>query len=101
MFCFPIETFNSTSFFQEQDFLIIVDVIGLQSFEKVAKVMERPFYMNPKKAVDFGVADKVRSFSDLEAITEKGLDVRSLDVLLFLSFCLPHRISVGVHGFKN
>lgn len=27
--------------------------------EKVAKVMERPFYMNPKKAVDFGVADKI------------------------------------------
>jgi len=31
----------------------------LQPVEKVAKVMERPFYMNPKKAVDFGVADKV------------------------------------------
>jgi ATP-dependent protease ClpP protease subunit len=28
-------------------------------FEKVAKVMERPFYMNPRKAVEFGVADKV------------------------------------------
>lgn len=31
----------------------------MQTIEKVAKVMERPFYMNPKKAVDFGVADKV------------------------------------------
>lgn len=30
-----------------------------QPFEKVAKVMERPFYMNPRKAVEFGVADKV------------------------------------------
>ncbi|KAG6541004.1 hypothetical protein Mapa_017577 [Marchantia paleacea] len=29
------------------------------SFEKVAKVMERPFYMNPTKAVEFGVADKI------------------------------------------
>jgi ATP-dependent Clp endopeptidase proteolytic subunit ClpP len=28
-------------------------------FEKVAKVMERPFYMNPRKAVEFGVADKI------------------------------------------
>ncbi|CAM6088367.1 unnamed protein product [Calypogeia fissa] len=29
------------------------------SFERVAKVMERPFYMNPTKAVEFGVADKI------------------------------------------
>eukprot|EP00246_Nothoceros_aenigmaticus_P001246 TRINITY_DN116_c0_g1_i2.p1 TRINITY_DN116_c0_g1~~TRINITY_DN116_c0_g1_i2.p1 ORF type:complete len:348 (-),score=41.42 TRINITY_DN116_c0_g1_i2:777-1784(-) len=29
------------------------------SFEKVNKLMERPFYMNPRNAVDFGVADKI------------------------------------------
>lgn len=29
------------------------------SFEKVAKTMERPFYMNPQRAIEFGVADKV------------------------------------------
>eukprot|EP00249_Psilotum_nudum_P013780 c24508_g1_i1 orf=55-1065(+) len=28
-------------------------------FEKVAKTMQRPFYMSPKKAVEFGVADKI------------------------------------------
>eukprot|EP00850_Spirogloea_muscicola_P009369 SM000052S17761 [mRNA] locus=s52:574606:576949:- [translate_table: standard] len=29
------------------------------SVEKVSKVMERPYYMNPQKAIAFGVADKV------------------------------------------
>lgn len=38
---------------------LLVVLYCLQPVEKVAKVMERPFYMNPKKAVDFGVADKV------------------------------------------
>ncbi|MCO5575950.1 hypothetical protein L7F22_029757 [Adiantum nelumboides] len=28
------------------------------SFEKVSKVMQRPFYMDPRKAIEFGVADK-------------------------------------------
>lgn len=42
-----------------------ITALQLQSFEKVAKVMERPFYMNPTKAVEFGVADKVYSISRL------------------------------------
>ncbi|KAL2621688.1 hypothetical protein R1flu_001893 [Riccia fluitans] len=29
------------------------------SFEKVSKVMQRPFYMSPTRAVDFGVIDKI------------------------------------------
>lgn len=29
------------------------------SFEKVSKVMQRPFYMDPRKAIEFGVADKI------------------------------------------
>lgn len=29
------------------------------SFEKVSKVMRRPFYMDSRKAVEFGVADKI------------------------------------------
>lgn len=29
------------------------------SFDKVSKVMERPFYMNPQKAQEFGVIDKI------------------------------------------
>lgn len=29
------------------------------SFEKVSKVMQRPYYMDPKKAVEFGVADNI------------------------------------------
>lgn len=37
----------------------LVLCLCLQPYEKVSKVMERPFYMNPRKAVDFGVADKV------------------------------------------
>lgn len=41
---------------------LLVVLYCLQPVEKVAKVMERPFYMNPKKAVDFGVADKVVDF---------------------------------------
>lgn len=37
----------------------LVSCLCLQPYEKVSKVMERPFYMNPRKAVEFGVADKV------------------------------------------
>ncbi|KAJ7538577.1 hypothetical protein O6H91_11G055200 [Diphasiastrum complanatum] len=29
------------------------------SFKKVAKIMQRPYYMEPRKAVEFGVADKI------------------------------------------
>eukprot|EP01018_Ginkgo_biloba_P035579 Gb_12676 [translate_table: standard] len=29
------------------------------SFETVAKAMQRPFYMDPRKALEFGVADKI------------------------------------------
>ncbi|CAI5949316.1 unnamed protein product [Closterium sp. NIES-65] len=29
------------------------------SFEKIAKTMERPYYMNPQRALEFGVIDKI------------------------------------------
>lgn len=59
MFCFLVENYISNPFLQEQDVLMTGYIFGLQPYEKVAKVMQRPFYMNPKKAVEFGVADKV------------------------------------------
>lgn len=91
----------------------------MQSFERVAKVMERPFYMNPTKAVEFGVADKVwktsfsfRHFSifnillfsfDLEVIP-RGVTL-VVDVELFHTVSRIQLYSVWLavrhHGFSH
>jgi len=39
----------------------------------VAKTMERPFYMNPQRAIDFGVIDKVQSTSSAYKLFMKCL----------------------------
>lgn len=41
--------------------LLFAALVFWQSLDVVAKTMERPFYMNPQRAIDFGVIDKVRS----------------------------------------
>lgn len=65
---------------------------GLQPVEKVAKVMERPFYMNPKKAVDFGVADKVveRSILIGRHILWKDTHLLLCPIICSLSFFNSH-----------
>ncbi|KAJ7538579.1 hypothetical protein O6H91_11G055200 [Diphasiastrum complanatum] len=45
------------------------------SFKKVAKIMQRPYYMEPRKAVEFGVADKVLISQFLQLMVQFFVDL--------------------------